>query len=235
MRPSALPGLPDLQDVIAATEDGGRLALRLGPADAARKRDGSWVTSADRAVASHLQALLTALVPDASHLDEEDGGEVGDGLAWVVDPIDGTTNFKRGDDRWCVSVALLHAGRPVLGVVHQPTLQRTWAASPEGATFHPDGPGDTGVLIGGRVPFTARRWMRLLRQTKGARSLRMGGSVALDLVDVALGRAQRAMALGARVWDYAAGQVLVEQTGGRITTWPVGRGVDLLAEGPRPD
>ena len=70
---------------------------------------------------------------------------------------------------------------------------------------------------------------------KGARSLRMGGSVALDLVDVALGRAQRAMALGARVWDYAAGQVLVEQTGGRITTWPVGRGVDLLAEGPRPD
>ena len=155
---------------------------------------------------------------------------MGAGLAWVVDPIDGTTNFKRGDDRWCVSVALLSEGRPILGVIHQPSLQRTWAADPDGARFRPDGPGDTGVLIGGRVPLSGRRWIRLLQQTRGARSLRMTGSVALDLVDVALGRAERAMALGASLWDYAAGQVLVQQSGGRVTLWPGGRGADLLAQ-----
>ena len=115
-------------------------------------------------------------------------------------------------------------------MVHQPSLQRTWAAGPQGPRFAPDGPGDIGVLIGGRVPLSGLRWLRLLRQTRGARSLRMGGSVALDLVDVALGRAQRAMALGASIWDYAAGVVLVEQAGGRVTMWPGGRGVDLLAE-----
>jgi myo-inositol-1(or 4)-monophosphatase len=224
--------LPRLADVIAATEQAGRLAIELGPTKATRKRDGSWVTGADKAVAAYLRLRLTELVPTASHLDEEDGGELGDDLAWVVDPIDGTTNFKRGDDRWCVSVALLRERRPVLGVIHQPTLQRTWAASPTEHSIEIDGPGDTGVLIGGRVPLSGRRWIRLLRQTQGARSLRIGGSVALDLVDVAAGRAEKAMALGAQVWDYAAGQVLVEQAGGTVTIWPGGRGVDLLAVGP---
>ncbi len=224
--------LPRLVDVIAATEQAGQLATQLGPSQATRKHDGSWVTHADTAVAGFLREKLMQMVPEASFLDEEDGGDLADTLAWVVDPIDGTTNFKRGSDRWCVSVALLRDRRPVLGVVHQPSLQRTWAASPTETFFEVDGPGDTGVLIGGRLPLSGRRWVRLLRQTQGARSLRIGGSVALDLVDVAVGRAERSVSLGARIWDYAAGQVLVEQAGGTVTTWPCRRGADVLAVGP---
>lgn len=223
------PDLPDLNSVVAVVEAAGGIAMELGPRRATRKADGSWVTEADLAVAEALSTSLGRLAPHARQLDEERGGQLGEGLTWVVDPIDGTTNFKRGDDRWCVSVALLQGTVPVLGVIHQPTLGRTWAADPSGPRFSPDGPGDVGVLIGGRVPLSAPRWMRMLRETRGARSLRISGSAAMDFVDVASGRAERVMALGVSLWDYAAGMVLVESVGGTVSRWASGRRWDVVA------
>jgi len=220
---------PSLDAVVAVVHRAGQVALELGPRRPVLKSDGSWVTEADLAVSKVLQEALSQLLPSASHLDEEHGGQVGPGLAWVVDPIDGTTNFKRGDDRWCVSVALLSEGVPVLGVIHQPTLGRTWAADGCGPQFPADGPGDAGVLIGGRVPFSVPRWYRMLRETRGARSLRISGSAALDFVDVACGRAERVMALGVGLWDYAAGMVLVQSMGGHVQRWPAGSRWDVVA------
>lgn len=214
-----------LDAVVAAVEAAGVLACSLGPRGARKKSDGSWVTEADLAVGAALRSSLSAVAPSAMHLGEESGGEVGAGLAWVVDPIDGTTNFTRGDDRWCVSVALVDGragGRPLLGVIHQPTLGRTWAAGVEDGVPQ-DGPGTTGTLVGGRLPrlHEVSRWAWVLRSARGARSLRIQGAAALDLVDVASGRASRAVLCGASLWDIAAGWRLVEAAGGRVSVRPV--------------
>jgi myo-inositol-1(or 4)-monophosphatase len=223
------PALPALEPIIEAVEAAGTLAQKLGPRSPTRKSDGSWVTEADLAVAAMLRDALTTICSEAAHLDEEAGGRLGPDLTWVVDPIDGTTNFKRGDDRWCVSVGLMFQGTPLLGVVHQPTLGRTWSADPSGPRFSIDGPGDVGMMLGGRVPFSVPRWIRMLQQTRGAHSLRMTGSAALDFVDVAIGRSERVMALGVSLWDYAAGWALVRSVGGEVHRWPTGRRWDVLA------
>jgi myo-inositol-1(or 4)-monophosphatase len=222
------PPLPSLDDIQTAVEDAGQLALDLGPRNPTRKPDGTWVTEADLAVSKLLKGTLAEVCPEAEYLDEEQGGRIGDGLGWVVDPIDGTTNFKRGDDRWCVSVALMYQGVPCIGMIHQPSLGRTWAAGPAEARFTVDGPGDVGILIGGRLPRSAPRWFRMWKATRSFRSTRMTGSAALDLVDVARGRAERTMAFGLSLWDYAAGWLLVERAGGRLQRWQVGTGWDLL-------
>lgn len=224
--------LPELSTVVDAVSVAGTIASRLGPRGVSQKKDGSYVTHADREIGQALRTRLTALCPTATHLDEEAGGEVGEELAWVVDPIDGTTNFFRGDDRWCVSVALLRAGRPVLGVVHHPPSGATWAAAPNERAFVPDGPRTTGLLLGGRLPRSGPGWVRLLRGLQGARHVRMQGAVALDLVDVALGRATTALIFGASLWDYAAGWCLVEAVGGTVQRHASRDRWDLIVRGP---
>lgn len=225
MTPSPLPSLDSLQ---VAIEEAGQLALDLGPRNPTRKPDGTWVTEADLAVSKLLKASLARVCPTAEYLDEEQGGHLGDGLGWVVDPIDGTTNFKRGDDRWCVSVALMRGGQPVVGMIHQPSLGRTWSASLDECRYEVDGPGDVGILIGGRLPKSIPRWWRMARATGHGRSVRMTGSAALDLVDVARGRAERLAGFGLSLWDYAAGWLLVERGGGRLQRWRTAKGWDLL-------
>ena len=222
------PVLPSLDILQEAIEEAGRLALDLGPRNSSRKPDGTWVTEADLAVSRLLKGSLKRVCPEAEYLDEEQGGRIGDGLGWVVDPIDGTTNFKRGDDRWCVSVALMQGGLPVIGMIHQPSLGRTWAVGPNERRYAVDGPGDVGILIGGRLPKSVPRWWRMIRATGHGRSVRMTGSAALDLVDVACGRAERLVGFGLSLWDYAAGWLLVESGGGEFHRWETGKGWDLL-------
>ena len=221
-----------LDDLIGIVEEAGALALELGPVGPRSKTDGSVVTEADLAVSGRLAARLASLLPGAAMLDEEQGTArlPGPGAVWVVDPIDGTTNFLRGDDRWCISVALCVDGRPQVGVVHQPSLGRTWAADPESASAPPIGPGTVGTMVGGRLPWSPLRWGRMARaMTIRGGSIRLSGSVALDLVDVASGRACQAALFGVRFWDVAAGMVLLQHRRCTTRIWSRDGCMDLLA------
>ena len=219
-----LPSVADLADLL---EEAGALALAIGPESPRRKRDGSWVTDADVRVGALLRSRCMALMPGSTAIEEEGGGALSASLCWAIDPIDGTGNFRRGDDRWCVSVALLDGGRPALAGIRQPGLERSWLAGPDGPTFGPSAGVVAGVGLSGRLPPNPVRLARAARSLSGA--LRLGGSTAMDLVDVACGRLARSVSLGSAIWDIAAGWLLVEASGGLVTRWPVRHRWDVLA------
>ena len=94
-----------------------------------RKPDRSPVTDADTAVEDTVREILAELRPGDDILGEERGGAVGDGRTWILDPIDGTKNFLRGNPVWATLIALVEGGRPVVGVVSAPAFPRRWWAS----------------------------------------------------------------------------------------------------------
>ena len=99
------------------------------------KPDRTPVTDADTAVEDTVREILAELRPDDAVLGEERGGAVGDGRAWVVDPIDGTKNFLRGNPVWATLIALVDGGVPVVGVVSSPAMPRRWHASAGGGAW----------------------------------------------------------------------------------------------------
>lgn len=102
------------------------------------KGDGSPVTEADYAVNRFLEPRLKALWPDAAWLSEEsvdDDARLRAERVIIVDPIDGTRGFSRGDRHWCIAVALVVAGRPTVAVVHAPALEQTFTATAGGGAF----------------------------------------------------------------------------------------------------
>ena len=129
---------------LAAARDAGAMALgyfRPGArtaADIHYKEGGSPVTAADLAVDRMLRARLSAFDPAIGWLSEEtedDPARLDRALVWAVDPIDGTRSFAQGLPDWGVAIGLLHAGRPVLGVLHVPALGKTYAARRGGGLF----------------------------------------------------------------------------------------------------
>ncbi len=131
--PISLP----LKAISATIREAGALALAeraAGLAVEAKARQ-DFVIQVDRAVERLLRDKLTGLLPGSKFLGEEDGGVVEAALLWVVDPIDGTTNYIRGLPHWCVSVALLEEGKLRLGIVFAPTLDWFYLAEAgKGAT-----------------------------------------------------------------------------------------------------
>ncbi len=204
------------------------LAPRAGREPVTMKADGTPVTPADRATDERLVAGLLAAFPDHGALSEEQE-HVASGAAWtwVLDPIDGTSNFIAGVPHWCVSVALCHDGAPVLGVVEAPALRRRFHAV-AGAGAHVTGDGGMrplavrtpvplrdaasahvpGLYSGGAARDLAGDGVRL--------NVRVMGASALDLALVADGVAPLSVALAPHVWDVAAGALLVHEAGGHV-------------------
>ncbi|MDH2445264.1 inositol monophosphatase family protein [Amnibacterium sp. CER49] len=110
------------------------------------KPDRTPVTDADQAIEQALRAALADQRPDDAVLGEEYGGDPAPGRQWIIDPIDGTTNFLRGLPIWATLIALAVDGEPVLGVAAAPALgRRWWAARGQGAWAAPVGEGGTGA------------------------------------------------------------------------------------------
>jgi myo-inositol-1(or 4)-monophosphatase len=198
---------------------------------------GDYVTAADRASEEAILEVLARRAPGIPVLAEESGGaQSGAGARWVVDPVDGTTNFTRRFPVVGVSVALLDAGRPVAGVVLGPWLGLEFATERNhGATLNGErlpllGPGSpaTAVVATG-FPFRRKeRAARYLPVLVGGlerfEDLRRAGSAALDLAWTAAGTFDGFFELGLGVWDVAAGAALVLELGGRVTDWAGGDG-----------
>ena len=196
---------------------------KKGPAD--------FVTTADKKAEEVLVAELTKARPRFGFLLEEGGKIEGADTSnrWIIDPLDGTTNFLHGIPHFSISIALERDGEPVAGVIYEPiTDQMFWAEKGQGA-----------YLNGRRIRVSARRRLeeslfatsipfagkqdhdRFLSQLKAVMAVSAGvrrfGSAALDLAYVAAGRYEGFWEFGLHPWDIAAGIVLVREAGGFVT------------------
>ena len=196
------------------------------------------VTEADEKAEQKIQATLQEAFPVYAILTEESGRVPGEGDSrWIVDPLDGTTNYAHGLPFFSVSVALERAGEVVLGVVHDPMAQETYAAERgNGATLNGRSieVSDTDELIRALlatgfpydrddVSATLDLFGRFAVLTQSMRRL---GSAALDMCYVAAGRLDGYYERGVQAWDIAAGSVILEEAGGKATDYR-GRQLDL--------
>jgi myo-inositol-1(or 4)-monophosphatase len=214
------------------------------------KSAGDYITDADRRSETAIAALLVQEAPGIPVVGEEGGGATADRY-WVVDPLDGTTNLLHGFPIVGVSVALVEEGRPVAGAVHAPFLRETYSASRGGGAFARPGTGSPHPLrISDRDPHRAVvatgfpfRHKDLLptyepvlhRALERFEDVRRPGAAALDLAWVAAGVFDGFFELRLSAWDVAAGALLVEEAGGRVTDWEAGPGYlsgDILAGSP---
>jgi len=213
-----------------AQEAGGLLLDRLGRSAVEHKGVVDLVTEADKASERFLVERLHALLPDAGMLAEEGTGtDRNSGLRWIVDPLDGTTNYAHGFPVFSVSIALERGGAIVIGVVLDPTRNECFSAIRGSGAFlngqaiqvsaTPDL--DKALLVTG-FPYDVRTTARdnltqFRRFLKTAQAIRRGGSAALDLCYVACGRFDGFWEESLSPWDMAAGVLIVPEAKGRVT------------------
>lgn len=196
-----------------------------------------WVSNADRSVEKQIRAALLDTYPDDAIVGEEHGSVDGDsGYTWVIDPIDGTTNFVNGTPGWCVVLACVQEGQTVSAVVCDPVCNETYTAvrgqgawlngrrlSVSSATSLSSG--TLGVGHSNRVP--AELSAAMLSKLLARQGLyRRGGSGALDLAYVAAGRLIGYVEPHMNAWDCLAALLLIEEAGGRIMSFDMRRMID---------
>ena len=217
------------RQAVAAARD--RIRADFGaPRDVRHKGRIDLVTATDLAVEDLLTDRLGAIVPEAAFLAEESAAKTElSGLTWIIDPLDGTTNFAHGFPFVCTSVALYEGQTPLLGCVFAPILhQFFWAGRGLGAFCNGErlrvSTTDTleASLVATGFPYAIREnldeIMADLRATLAAtQGIRRPGSAALDLAYVAAGRCDAFYELALNPWDVAAGVLLVTEAGGIVS------------------
>ena len=225
------------------------LALRMRPSPGAggatMKGVQDWLTEADGAVERMLSGRLLELFPQDGFQGEEGGPARPGAVRWVVDPIDGTSNFARGAARWCVSLGLVDDTRALLGVLVAPALGDTYAAClGRGATLNGQtiraattASLDRAIIEAGWSPRVLDAdYLALNRRLRGTGAmLRNCGSGALGLAEVAAGRIDAYAELHINLWDVAAALAVLAESG--AVTTPFGTRVDtgggpILAAAP---
>lgn len=208
------------------------------------KGPGDFVSKADREAERIIKEELMGGRPTYGWLGEETGGEDGQDPTrrWIVDPLDGTTNFLHGMPHWAISIALEHKGEIVSGVVYDPAKDEMfWAEKGSGAWLNDS----RRIRVSGRrvmseavfatgVPFGAKKTLPatlqdLARLMPACAGVRRWGAAALDLAYVAAGRFDGYWERELQPWDIAAGLLLVKEAGGMIG--PVREGEDILGKG----
>jgi len=218
-----------------AREAGELLAERFGqPAAGVGTKSSSidMVSDADRDAEQLLRRLLASHRPDDAVLGEEGGAAAGSTeLRWVVDPLDGTTNYLHGYPMWGVSVAVEDEGGTALGVVHDPCRGETFAAERgRGATLNEEpirvsaatDPAHALIATGFSYSPAARavQARAVGRLLTAVQDIRRGGSAALDLAWVACGRLDGFYEVPLKPWDLTAGALLVREAGGVVSELP---------------
>ncbi len=189
------------------------------------------VTEYDKKIQELLESGLKKLLSEAKFIGEEGSNDelTDQGYAFVVDPIDGTTNFIKDYHHSAISVALLKGKEPVAGVVYNPYLDEMfYAIKGEGAYCNGErisvssNPMSKALVLFGTSPYDKSLFPKtvevLSELFNQALDIRRSGSAALDLCTVACGRAELYFELQVSPWDFAAGKLIVEEAGGVVTT-----------------
>jgi myo-inositol-1(or 4)-monophosphatase len=229
---SAGPWNEHLETAVLAAKDAGRIQLEAfdKPHTIDFKGETNLVTEVDRACESTIHGRLRETFPSHDFLMEETVTQRTDSpFLWVVDPLDGTTNYTHCYPHFCCSIALQHEGKTVVGVVYDPVRRELFTATEGGGAFLNGRPIRTSeedqlirCLIATGFPNEIRtaRDKNLRKFAKIlllVRSVRRSGSAALDLCYLAAGRLDGYWVLTLSPWDAAAGALIVEEAGGRVT------------------
>jgi myo-inositol-1(or 4)-monophosphatase len=207
------------------------------------KGPGDFVSRADKEAERVIMEELRSARPSYGWLGEESGEEAGEDPTrrWIVDPLDGTTNYLHGLPHWAVSIALEHKGEIVAGVVFDAAKDELyWAEKGAGAYCNEtrlrvsgrrnmmESIFATGVPFGGKstLPATLQDFARLMPVCAGVRRF---GAASLDLAYVASGRYDGYWERGVKTWDIAAGLILVKEAGGFVG--PLREGRDIFESG----
>lgn len=199
-----------------------------------KKGDINLVTEADLASEALIIERIKSYHPKHSILAEESGNAVVIGgenkWKWIIDPLDGTTNYAHGYPCFCVTIALEHEGEVVIGVTYDPTRNEMFAAERgRGASLNnkpirvsgTEELGDALIVTGFPYDFKRREdFARHLTQfLLNSRGVRRDGSAAIDMAYVACGRFDGFWEEGLNPWDMAAGVLLIEEAGGQISNY----------------
>jgi myo-inositol-1(or 4)-monophosphatase len=194
-----------------------------------KKRQNDFVSEVDEAAEEAIISVLRDAYPDHAILAEESGAsETKSDYVWVIDPLDGTTNFLHGFPQYCVSIGLLHKGKPTQAVVFDTNRNELFTATKGVGAYLNDRRIRASridkiedALVGTGFPFREvghlDDYLRMFKNvTKGTSGIRRPGAAALDLAWVACGRIDAFWEIGLSPWDMAAGALLVREAGGLI-------------------
>ena len=218
-----------------ARDAGSLLMQRLGTAKVTNKGDINLVTEADLASENLIIERIRSYYPQHGILAEESGEAVLVGgrrseWKWIIDPLDGTTNYAHGYPCFCVSIALEHEGVLEIGVVYDPVRDEMFAAERgQGATLNDrtirvsDVDTLNNAMLCTGFPYNVRERPDFARDftnfTMAAQAVRRDGSAAIDLAYVACGRFDGFWEDGLNAWDTAAGLVLIQEARGRVSNF----------------
>jgi len=226
---------PLLNIAVRAARRAGEIIVRgmnrLHRLDVRAKGQNDFVTEIDMAAERDIIETIHKSYPDHEILAEESGSKGDNEFVWIIDPLDGTTNFMHGFPQFAVSIGVQRRGRMEHGVVYDPLRQELFTTSRgEGAQL--DGKrirvsshsGLDRALIGTGFPYRSNlhwldAYMAMLKSvTMQTAGIRRPGSAALDLAYVAAGRLDGFWELGLSPWDTAAGSLLITEAGGLVGT-----------------
>src|SRR3989344_2951582 len=195
--------MQEIEVAKSACLEAGKIALKYFRKDFAvgLKGPGDVVTQADIECEREIKKVISSKYPSHSFLGEEEGKVGSSDSLWVIDPIDGTTNFVHGVDQFCHSVALVEGGEIICGAVFNPVQKKLYTAQR-----------GSGAFLNEKKTFASTAALRGLCQ-----DIRRFGSAALDLCYIAEGACDAFFEYVLRPWDVAAGILIVREAGGEVT------------------
>lgn len=231
-----MPALSPILTVMSkAAEKASRSLLRdFGEVEnlqVSQKGPGDFVSAADKRAEKIIHAELSKAYPDHSFLMEESGAVKGNDPdhLWIIDPLDGTTNFLHGLPHWCISIAYQVKGEVVAGLIYDPVKDEMFTAEKGGGAFNKRvrlrvsgrrAMNNSLVITGEPQRALQGSGSKFLKEYKAVQdtgiSMRRYGAAALDLAYVAAGRCDAFWERNLKPWDVAAGMLLVKEAGGYV-------------------
>ena len=224
---------PTTNIAVRAARQAGSILMRyfehLDSLKVVEKNKNDYVTEVDRGAEQAIISTIRQAYPEHAILAEETGDHDGNDFQWVIDPLDGTTNYLHGFPQFSISIALKHRGVLESAVVYDPLKDELFTADKGNGAYLNERririnnqKTLSGALIGTGIPFRDRRFIdqylgMLKDMTQDTAGIRRPGSAALDFAWLAAGRIDGFWELGLSQWDFAAGALLVKEAGGTVT------------------